>query len=71
MAESLPNLRALFDMAKSKEAELQHKESSTSAHQEHLQAVIATFEECRNLIERLAIFSRNETIDDIATSTIQ
>jgi len=71
MAESAPSLRSHFLSAKSKEEELQHIESTSSAYQENLQFAIATYEECRDLIQQLAIFSRNETSEDIATSTIQ
>ncbi len=71
MAESPPSLRSLFLSAKSKEVELQHLESSNSAYQETLQQALSTYEECRNLIGRLAMFSRNETSEDIATSAIQ
>lgn len=71
MAESPPSLRSLFLSAKSKEVELQHIESSNSAYQENLQLAVSTYEECRNLIDRLAMFSRNETSEDIATSAIQ
>ncbi|ERF71570.1 hypothetical protein EPUS_00559 [Endocarpon pusillum Z07020] len=71
MAESRPSLRSLFLSARSKEAELQHVENSNSAYQELFQLAASTYEECRDLIERLAIFSRNETNEDIATSAIQ
>lgn len=70
MAESPPSLRSTFLSAKAKEAELQNIESSSSAYQVNSQVAISTYEECRTLIERLAIFSRNETSEDIATSAI-
>ncbi len=71
MAESPSSLRSLFLLAKSQETELQHIEGSNSAYQEHLQLAVSTYEECQNFIERLALFSRNETSEDIATSAIQ
>jgi TAP42-like family len=71
MAESAPSLRSHFLCAKSKEEELQHIESTSSAHRENLQSTIARYEECRDMIHQLAIFSRNETSEDIATSAIQ
>jgi immunoglobulin-binding protein 1 len=61
----------LFHSAKSKEADLQHVESSSNAYQDSLQAAISALEECRDLIERVAVFSPNETSEDIATSSIQ
>lgn len=71
MAQCPPSLRSLFLSAKSKEARLQITESSNTAHEDLLQDTTAEFEECRKLIERLAMFSPNETSEDIATSAIQ
>lgn len=71
MTESSPNLRSLFLTAKSKQARLQDSDTSSAAYREDLQGAISTFEECRELVERLAIFSPNETAEDIATSAIQ
>jgi immunoglobulin-binding protein 1 len=71
MAEPAPSLRSHFLSAKAKEEEFQNIESSSSAYRENLQNTIATYEECRTLIQQLAIFSRNETSEDIATSAIQ
>lgn len=71
MAESPLSLRSLFLAAKSKEVELGGIDSSSHAYFEKFRDSISTFEECQSLIERLAIFSPNETIEDIATSTIQ
>jgi immunoglobulin-binding protein 1 len=71
MAESSSSLRSLFLSAKAKEAELPSSGSSSSTYQDNIQSAISMFEECRNLIERLAVFSPNETIEDISTSAIQ
>lgn len=71
MADSSSNVRSLFLSAKAKETELQQTESSSAGYQESLQAAIAMYEECRSLIGRLAIFSPNETGEDITTSEIQ
>jgi immunoglobulin-binding protein 1 len=71
MAESSSSLRSLFLSAKAKEAELPNTGSSSSTYQDNIQSAISMFEECRNLIERLAIFSPNEAIEDISTSAIQ
>ena len=71
MAESPTTLRSLFLSAKSKEADLQHLESSSNAYQDNLQAALTALQECRKLIERVAVFSPNETSEDIATFSIQ
>jgi immunoglobulin-binding protein 1 len=71
MAESSSSLRSFFLLAKAKETELSSTGSSSSTYQDNIQSAISMFEECRKLIERLAIFSPNETIEDISTSAIQ
>jgi immunoglobulin-binding protein 1 len=71
MAESPPSLRSFFLSAKAKETKLQHLDSSSDAYQENLRGAISAYEECQRLIQRSAVFSLNETSEDIATSTIQ
>ena len=70
MDKSPSSLRSLFLSAKSKEADL-HGESSSDIYKENLWVAISTLEECRELIGRMAIFSPNETSEDLATSSIQ
>lgn len=71
MDGSPPSLRSLFLSAKAKEADLQYGGSSSDLYAETLQNAISTLEECRELMRRLAIFSPNETSEDLATSSIQ
>jgi immunoglobulin-binding protein 1 len=68
MDESGVSLRELFSSAKAKQEEL---DSGAAGHQEMLQSTISAFEECRNLISKLAIFSPNEEIEDISTPNLQ
>jgi immunoglobulin-binding protein 1 len=62
------SLRELYSSAKSRQEEI---DSSSGAHQEILQSAISAFEECRNLIAKLAIFSSNEEVEDISTQDLQ
>jgi immunoglobulin-binding protein 1 len=71
MAESPPKLRSIFLSAKAKEAALQQVDGLSTTNEENLQTTISMFEDCRRLIEMLAIFSPNETSEDIGTHTIE
>jgi immunoglobulin-binding protein 1 len=71
MAESSPNLRSLFRSTLAKEEELQRLGTSADNYHENVKAVISSYRECQRLLERLALFSPNETRDDLATSAIQ
>jgi immunoglobulin-binding protein 1 len=68
MDVSGPSLRELYSSAKSKQEEI---DSGSATHQEILQSAISAFEECRNLIAKLAVFSSNEEVEDISTQDLQ
>ena len=68
MDASGSSLRELLSSARAKREELV---SGTATYQEMLQSTISAFEECRRLIEKLAIFSPNEEIDDISSQDLQ
>lgn len=69
MDESGVSLRELFSSAKAKQEEL--GSGAAGQQEEMLQSTISAFEECRNLISKLAIFSPNEEIEDISTQNLQ
>lgn len=46
-------------------------EPNNLTYQETLQSAIASLDECRQLAERLSLFSPNETADDIASGDLQ
>ena len=62
------NLRELYSAAKGKQEEI---DSGSATHQEILQSAISAFEECRNLVAKLAVFSSNEEVEDISTQDLQ
>jgi TAP42-like family len=68
MDVSSSSLRELYSSAKSKQEEI---DSGSATHQEILQSAISAFEECRNLVAKLAVFSSNEEVEDISTQDLQ
>jgi immunoglobulin-binding protein 1 len=62
------SLRELFSSARGKQEEL---EAGTAVYQETLQSAISAYEECGQLIAKLAIFSPNEEVEDISTQDLQ
>lgn len=70
MAESDSSLSVLFEEAKARYALLDQLDSRNGEYKDAFQAAISSFEQCRQLIQKGAIFSRNETVDDISTSTL-
>ena len=70
--ESQPSIRTLFLSARNQRKELEQSSDPTSTiYQENLQAAIATLEECRIIAHRIALFSPNETEEDISSSDLQ
>ncbi|KAL8677901.1 MAG: hypothetical protein Q9186_005712 [Xanthomendoza sp. 1 TL-2023] len=71
-SEKAFSLGALFETANNQRHKLDTlTEPSSTAYQENLHAAIVAFQECRQLTERLAIFSPNETEDDISSGDLQ
>jgi|SRR2546423_10344730 len=68
MDASDSSLRQLFSSARAKQEEL---ESGTATYRENLQSTISAYEECRQLITKLAIFSPNEDVEDVSTQDLQ
>ena len=73
MAESTHgNLRTLFASAeKGRQILESYLESSSSDYQAKLKAAIASYEECQKAVDGLALFSRNESLDDISSENLQ
>ncbi|KAI4167758.1 MAG: hypothetical protein LQ343_006953 [Gyalolechia ehrenbergii] len=70
--EQQSSLRSLFTIANNQRHKLDSiPDSSSSVYQDNLRAAIAAFHECRQLTEKLTVFSSNETEDDIASGDLQ
>ena len=66
------NIRTLFASAKALRKQLNASpEPTSSAYQENLRAAITSFDECRKLADQIALFSPNETQDDISSGDLQ
>lgn len=72
MMESQSNIRTIFASSKAQRKALESSlEPISEIYQENIQAAIATLNECRELADRLSLFSPNETEDDISSSDLQ
>lgn len=66
------NIRSIFTSARSLRKDLESSPDPTSSiYQENLRAAIASLEQCRIIADRIALFSPNETDDDISTGDLQ
>ncbi|KAL8861764.1 MAG: hypothetical protein Q9178_001965 [Gyalolechia marmorata] len=71
-AEQPSSLRKLFETANNQRHKLDSiTDRSSSTYQQNLRAGIEAFQQCQQLTDRLAIFSPNETEDDIASQDLQ
>ncbi len=72
MADTSRNLRDLFVKAERKRESLEEaSDSSSDGYQENLRAAISAYEECQRAVEQLALFSPNESAEDVSSSDLQ
>ena len=70
--EQPSNIRTLFASAKTIRKKLDtFPEPASVAYQENLRAAITSLDECRKLADQIALFSPNETQDDITSGDLQ
>ena len=67
MSQPDSNIRTLFTSAKKLTQDLDSLVSSTQEYQDSLRTAIVTFEECRKLADSIALWSPNETEEDISS----
>lgn len=66
------SLRDLFTTAKTKRKDIDPYASATDpVFQENLRSAIECLEKCRELADRISIFSPNETVEDVASTDLQ
>lgn len=64
----MSTLREKYDFAERLRKELDDLyDSSDKAYQENLLSAIAAYRECADLIERMSLFSANESLEEVAT----
>lgn len=69
---SKPTVKSLFAAAEALRISFsQSYETNTDAHRERIEIAIATYEECRIIVDRLSLFSPNEILEDITTENLQ
>lgn len=72
MANTSGNLRTVYASAEEQRQSLEKSpETSSAEYQENLQAAIASFEECQRLVDQVALFSPNESVEDISSRDLQ
>ncbi|KAK5078088.1 Type 2A phosphatase-associated protein 42 [Lithohypha guttulata] len=71
MAESEASLSDLFKQAKSDQNDLDNLDPRSDDFKALLASCLSTLQQCSQLVDRLALFSSNEDIDDVSTSDIR
>ena len=71
MSDSDASLASIFEEAKSQNSQLDQLDTLESSYKEALQKTISLLEKCQDLIQKGGVFSRNETVEDITTSSLQ
>ena len=69
--ENEQSLASLFQSAKNNRDELDTLDPRSDDFKALLQSTISTLHICSQLVDQLALFSTNEDLDDVSTSTIQ
>ena len=71
MDETGQSLQDLFSDAKRQQDSLHQGDPRSDEYKSTVQAIQQTYEDCRTLLSRLALFSINEEIEDVSTQNIQ
>lgn len=74
MTETTPSLRSLFALAEDRQRKLEAGlggGGQTGQQQQQLRLAIDEYEACRQAVEELALFSPNETVDDISSENLR
>lgn len=71
MAEDQTSLHRLFKQARSQQDRLDELDSRSDDYRQVLNTARRSLRQCRDLIDRLALFSKNEDLDDLSTQDLQ
>ncbi|KAK4911623.1 Type 2A phosphatase-associated protein 42 [Elasticomyces elasticus] len=71
MADSEASIRDLFDQVKDAQLFLDELSPMSDDFRTLFSACIASLKQCQDLVDRLALFSSNEELDDLSTPSIQ
>jgi immunoglobulin-binding protein 1 len=65
------SIKSLFALAERKRKAIDEaNDRNSDSYRDNLAAAIATYEQCKDLAERLQLFSPNESLEDIATGDL-
>ncbi|KAI0401012.1 TAP42-like family protein [Xylaria palmicola] len=71
MAEESRTLKSVFQSAEGKRLAVEASfEMTAPAYQEDVAAALKSYEECIHIIDKISLFSRNESLEDISTSDL-
>ncbi|KAJ2994052.1 hypothetical protein NUW58_g1655 [Xylaria curta] len=71
MAEDPRTLKSVFQAAEGKRLAVEGSYEMTSpSYQDDVAAALQSYEECVQIIDKISLFSRNESLEDIATSDL-
>ncbi|KAK5132306.1 hypothetical protein LTR08_009214 [Meristemomyces frigidus] len=72
MADESRSLRSIYDDAQEKRSKIESSfDSNSTAFQESLLVAIQLYEQCLSIADRIALFSPNESLEDIGTADLQ
>lgn len=72
MANEDRSLRSVQEEAEQKRNTIENSfDSNTTTFQENLLSAIQLYEQCLNIVDRISLFSPNESIEDIGTADLQ
>jgi len=71
MSENEVSLSDLFKSAKTGQEDLDSLDPRSDDFKQLLQSTVATLQQCQTLVDRLALYSTNEDLDDLSTNDIQ
>lgn len=72
MSEEPQSLRTLWQTAEDKRRQIESSwDTNSAAHQALVNAAVSSYEQCLRIQDQIALFSPNESSDDIATNDLQ
>jgi len=72
MSEGPQSLRATFTGAENLRSQLEVSyDTNAAAYQDQLRQALAQYQQCLRLAEGVALFSPNESLEDISTNDLQ
>lgn len=72
MADSERSLRSVFEDAENKRVSIEQSfDSNSTTFQDNVRSAIQLYEQCLQIADRIALFSPNETLEDINTADLQ